>query len=107
MNRYKQTEGVVMNRWELEQKIVIRALKDPAFKKQLLLKPKETLREFLKGEKGVDFSLLDRQDVKVTEEKKDEWVLALPQLPKELAALSDAEIEEIFAAENWVPTMEN
>jgi hypothetical protein len=36
-----------MNRWELEQKIVIKALKDPAFKRKLISQPKETVLEFL------------------------------------------------------------
>ena len=89
-----------MNRWEFEQKIVIRALKDPAFKKKLLSQPKEAVREFLKNEKGAgsDLSILDKINFKVIEEKKDEWVLTLPNFQK-LQGLSDAELEKLAAGD--------
>jgi hypothetical protein len=83
-----------MNRWELEQKVVIKALKDPAFKKQLLANPKEAVRDFLKNEKGFDRSLWDKITVRVVEEQKEEWVLALPSISKEGLNLSDAEMEK-------------
>lgn len=87
-----------MNRWELEQKIVIKALKDPAFKKQLLEQPKEALREFFKSDKTVNLSNLDKFNVRVIEENKSEWVLSLPYMTEKMASLSDAELEKLFAA---------
>ncbi len=87
-----------MNRWELEKKIVMKALKDPEFKKKLLLHPKETLKDFLKTEKGMDLSFLDKLHVKAYEEKKDEWMISLPNPGIETQRLSDAELEKLFAA---------
>lgn len=86
-----------MNRWELEKKIVIKALKDPTFKKQLLLRPNETVREFLKNENEFDFSRFAKINFLVVEEKREEWILALPWLQEGAKALSDAELEQLFA----------
>lgn len=84
-----------MNRWELEQKIVLKALKDPVFKKKLLSQPRETLRDFLKSEKMIDLSSLDKLNIRVVEEKKEEWVLALPSVTTDTSTLTDAEIEKV------------
>jgi hypothetical protein len=94
MDQISPTKEVCMNRWELEQKIVIRALKDPAFKKKLLGQPKEALREFLKGEK-VDLTGLDKLNLRVVEEQKEEWVLALPSLPAEMSAMAEEQLEKL------------
>jgi hypothetical protein len=87
-----------MDRWDIEKKIVIRALRDPTFKKQLLSSPKEAICALLKDEKGIDFSLFDKLNVKTVEEKQNEWMIALPNVPENLKALSGAELEKLFAA---------
>jgi hypothetical protein len=86
-----------MNRWEIEQKIVIRALKDPAFKKKLLAQPREAVLEFLKGEKGANLAALDKVNIRVVEEKKQEWVLAMPYLKASGEALTDEMTERLHA----------
>jgi hypothetical protein len=91
------TKENYMNRWELEQIIVLKALKDPAFKKRLLGQPKEALRDFLKDEKGIDLTGFDTLNVRVIEEQKEEWVLALPSLPAEMASMTEEQIEKVVA----------
>ena len=83
-----------MNRWEMEKKIAIRALKDPNFKKKLLSNPKEALKEFFKGEK----ERLDMMHVKVYEEKKNEWIFSIPYLEEGHRELSEKELEKLVAA---------
>ena len=81
-----------MNRWEIEKKIAIKALKDPAFKKKLLANPKEALKEFL------DEKQLGALTIKVYEEKKDEWIFSIPHLDTHGRQMSDQELEKLFAA---------
>src|SRR5262245_30133749 len=85
-----------MNRWQVEQKIVIKALKDPAFKKKLMSKPKEAVRECVTplSQKVVDVSLFDKINIRIVEEKKDEWVLTMPYLQAATGTLTDAELEK-------------
>ena len=88
-----------MNRWEMEQKIVMKALKDPAFKKQLISNPKETVLEFLKNEKITNISSAPKVNIRVVEEKKGEWVLSIPYLAKDAESLSEAEMEKFAAGD--------
>ncbi len=87
-----------MNRWELEHKIIMKALKDPEFKKKLLSQPKEALKDFLQSEGNEDLNIPDKMNVKVYEEKQDEWMISLPHLTKDAQQLSTAELEKLFAA---------
>ncbi len=89
-----------MTRWELERLITLKALKDPAFKKRLISHPKETLREFCKHqeEKFFNHELFDRLNIKIHEEKKDEWTISLPYVPQNVQKLSDEELNKLFAA---------
>jgi len=93
-----------MDRWELEKKIVMKALKDPVFKQKLQSNPKEALKEFCKGEKGIDLALLDKITVKVLQEKQGEWTLALPNLSK-LESVSDKELENLRAGVSKIFTI--
>ncbi len=86
-----------MDRWEFEKKIVMKALKDPAFKKKLITHPKETLKEMLKHEKNVNIAMVEKLNIKVYEEKKDEWNIAVPYFPSN-KPLSDAELKDIMSA---------
>jgi len=87
-----------MNRWEMEKKIVMKALKDPAFKQKLISHPKEALKECFKNEKRIDPSLFDKLTIKIAQEKQGEWTLSLPYLSQKQGNLSDAELEKLFAA---------
>ncbi len=82
-----------MNRWEMEKKIAIAALKDPTFKKKLLANPKEAIKGLLKNELGL--AHLEKLHVKVQEEKKNEWVISLPYFDVQGHHLSDKELENI------------
>jgi hypothetical protein len=86
-----------MNRWELEQKLVIKALKDPAFKKKLFAQPKEAVREFLKNEKGIDFSILDKVNFRVVEEKNNECVITMPSMKEPGDTLTEEEMSSMAA----------
>ena len=86
-----------MNRWTIEQKIMIKALKDPTFKKQLLTNPMEAVREFLKDVKTIDLSILNQIKIRVIEEKKGEWVMALPLLELKENVQSETELGKLNA----------
>lgn len=96
----KQTikHGVIMDQWEIEGKIVAKALKDPAFRKKLVSQPKEAVREFLKNEKITDFNNFESFTVRVVPTKKLEWVVALPLLDQDGTPLTDQELGKIAAA---------
>lgn len=89
-----------MNRWAHVQYIVIKAMKDPEFKKKLCSKPKEALQELLKNEKSIDLSQLEKINVRIVEEKKDEWVLALPCLESTDSGLPDKDLERMFGGDS-------
>ena len=87
-----------MDRWEMEKKIVMKALKDPTYKKKLLSSPKEAMKELFKNEKGVDLSKLDKLNIRIHEEKQGELIIALPHIKEGNRQLSDAELENLSAA---------
>jgi hypothetical protein len=64
-----------MNRWEMEQKIAIKCIKDPEFKKKLLKDPKKTLKELFKNEKTFN---LENIHIKIEQEKTSEWIIPIP-----------------------------
>ena len=87
-----------MNRYDLEKKIITKALKDPSFKKKLLSSPKEAVKEALKGDKNVNLKVLDNIHLHIHQEKESEITLVLPYVKETNKALSDKEIENLFAA---------
>ena len=92
-----------MNRWEIEKKCAIKAIKDPAFRKRLMSDPKSALKE-------IDRSLdLKSINIRVVEEKQNEWMLVVPHHNKKYEQLSDSQLEKLFAADcanSFVPTDE-
>ena len=92
-----------MDRWEIEKKIVMKALKDPAFKQKLLANPKETIRNTFKDEKGIASADFNKINIRIIEEKQGEWTMSLPHLSKELQNLSESELEKLFAAAGSQP----
>lgn len=81
-----------MNRWEIEKKVVLKALKDPSFKKKLLSNPKEALKEFCNEKQ------LGNIQIKIHEEKQGEWIFSIPNINEKQRELTDAELEKLFAA---------
>ncbi len=80
-----------VNRWEIEQMIVIQAIKDPEFKKKLLKDPKKTITDFLKTEPKLN---LEKVNVKIEQEKKDEWIIALPAF-EHSGLLSEQDLKDL------------
>ena len=80
----------------LEKALVIRIMRDPSFKQKLLKNPKETVKEFCKDHpdmKDVNFNQLQ---VRIEQEKKNEWILVLPCV-EENSTLSDRDLERLAA----------
>jgi hypothetical protein len=88
-----------MNRYDLEKKVITKALKDPSFKKKLINTPREAIKEFLKDDQSVDLKFLDKMHIHVLQEKEAEMTLVLPHIKETNKTLSDKEIENLFAAE--------
>jgi len=88
-----------MDKWDIERKLVLKALKEPEFKKKLLAKPKETVAEFLKKEGAHSAAFFDKLDIEVVEGKPKKWRIEIPQLlPSEkYANLSEEELLKFFA----------
>lgn len=85
----------MVTRRDLEKKIADKALKDPTFKKALLSDPKNTLKKFLKNE--IKPAVLDRIDIKIYEEKKNEWVMTLPYYTELNKELTDEDLKHLAA----------
>ena len=81
-----------MNRWEIEKKVAIKAIKDPAFRKRLMSDPKHALKEI---DKSFDPKTIN---IRIVEEKQNEWVLAIPYPNKKHEKLSESDLEDLFAA---------
>lgn len=78
------------SRNEWESKIIAHAWKDHNFKKLLLKDPKAALKEF-----HVEGS--EKFQVKVVEEKDNEWVLVLPKTPLETQKISEEQLLNLAA----------
>lgn len=85
----------MINRKEAEAKLLERAARDPEFKRVLLSNP----RGAIETEFGV--SLPATLDLKVVEEKPDEYYLVLPLNPEGRgdAELSDAQLDAVAAGD--------
>ena len=81
-----------MNRWEMEKKAAIKAIKDPQFRKKLLSKPMDAIKEIDPKMK------CDRLQIRVIEEKQNEWILAIPHSAKEHEQMSEEDLLKIYAA---------
>jgi hypothetical protein len=78
-------------RQEFEQKLIEKAMKDEAFKKQLIENPKESL----KNEFGMNFP--ESLEIKIIEEEARKIYFVLPYVPDTVSAeqLSDMELEKV------------
>ena len=80
----------------LEKALVIRMLRDPSFKQKLLQNPKETVKEFCTDYPEMKEIDLNQVQIRVEQEKKNEWVLVIPQM-EENTTLSDRDLERLAA----------
>ncbi len=85
-----------MSHANLEKALVIRMLRDPSFKQKLLKHPKESIREFCKDSPELRNTDLNQIQIRVEQEKKNEWILVIPYL-EENSTLSDRDLERLAA----------
>ena len=76
---------------DVKSKIIAKAWKDPAFRKKLIAKPKETLKEM-----GFDVSA--DVELRVQEDDARHLTFVLPAAPTNVRELDDAELKRIAAA---------
>lgn len=70
-------------------------MRDKYFKKKLLSHPKEALKELFKGD--IRLSALEHAHVKIIEEKRDEWVIPIPNFVVHSEELSADELKQLAA----------
>jgi hypothetical protein len=83
-----------MDRWDLERKIIMHALRDADFKRKLKSHPKEAIQDYMRHEKIP--GNWDNANVRIVEEKRGEWSICLPNIAD--STLSEAELKRLFAA---------
>ncbi|MGD9107704.1 MAG: hypothetical protein PVI75_00850 [Gammaproteobacteria bacterium] len=91
-----------MTNINLKDKIIIKCLRDPEFKKQLHNNPKEAILAIAKETLDKDkLEHLQNMRINVIDEKKDEITIVLPHIPTEKRAkvekLSDEELAMLAA----------
>ncbi len=77
-------------------------MKDPTFKKKLLISPKEAVHEALSKEPKIDLEMINKINISVLQEKEKEMILVLPFIKEDRTILSDKEIENISGGTLWV-----
>lgn len=76
---------------DLIAKTIAKAWKDPAFRKKLLAKPKETLKE-------MGFDIPANVEVRIQEDDERHVTFILPTPPKNTHELDEKELKQIAAA---------
>jgi hypothetical protein len=88
-------------RVDAQQKLVERAVSDPAFRQELLANPSEAIQD------GLGFQLPPNVRVRVIEEQPGEVIVVLPAQPVASgSALSDADLELVAGGggmDSWYP----
>lgn len=93
-----------MDRKELENKIVIKAWKDPEFKKNLLKNPQETIEDFIREVYDRDISIPSDTKFQILEPEQNTIVIVLPPSPSEMRKTSEFELETIAAGKGAILT---
>ena len=83
------TDQALSSRKDFEEKIVSRALKDDAFRQQLIDNPRNVLQSELGATLPADV------EVRVVEEQPNSYYLVLPPKEASSAELSDADLEPV------------
>ncbi len=76
---------------DLRGKIIAKAWKDPAFRKKLISKPKETLKE-------MGYNISDKIEVRVQEDDARHFTFVLPATPTNIGELDEANLRRVAAA---------
>jgi len=82
------------NRRELETSIIVKAIKDADFRKELLNNPRETIVAAVK-ELDPDIQMRDDMTIKVFEEPEKAFYLVLPHVPQKQVEISDEDLEKV------------
>jgi hypothetical protein len=81
---------------DLRAKVIAKAWKDPAFRKKLLAKPNETLKE-------MGAPIPDDLKIRVQEDDAQHYTFVLPPAPTNLIDFDEAELKKIAAAAGICP----
>jgi len=76
---------------EAQQNAIVRAWKDPEYKKRLLTHPREAFRE-------IGFPVPEQVHIHVYEGRENTWSFVLPPSPHGSKTLSEAELRKLAAA---------
>ncbi len=76
---------------DIRAKIIAKAWKDPAFRKKLIAKPKETLKE-------IGYDVPANVEVRIQEDDARHFTFVLPAAPKNAQTLDEAALKQIAAA---------
>lgn len=79
---------------ELRAKIITRAWKDENFRNKLLKNPKEVFKEY-------DIEIPKNVEMKVLSEDPTHFYFVLPNSPTRAKTLSENELEQLAAGDNW------
>lgn len=81
-------------RRELETSLIVKAIKDPEFKKSLLSNPREGVVAAVK-ELDPNFEIRDDMNIQVYEEPENSFYLVLPHIPAQQVEISDEDLEKV------------
>ncbi len=76
---------------EIRAKIIAKAWKDPAFRKKLIAKPTETLKE-------MGYNIPENSEVRIQQDDARHFTFVLPPAPSNIGELDDANLKQIAAA---------
>ncbi len=76
---------------DIRAKIIAKAWKDPAFRKKLIAKPKETLKE-------MGYDIPANVEVRIQEDDARHFTFLLPPAPTNATELDEADLKQIAAA---------
>ncbi len=80
---------------DIRAKIIAKAWKDPAFRKKLIAKPKETLKE-------MGYDIPANVEVRIQEDDARHFTFPLPPAPTNLGELNDTELKQVAAGSVWI-----
>src|SRR6185437_8010368 len=86
-------EETSMSEGTMQEQVIARALKDPAFRQALLANPRAVLAE------EYHVHLAEQVTLRVLEEPPNTFTLVLPAVEEALLELSDAELEGVSGGE--------
>ena len=90
-----------------KQQIIVKALKDPAFKEVLIADPKDAILDFAKDVLSADqLQQFEKINFNVIEEQADNMTIVVPYVPEEqrakIVTLDDEELVNIAAGRSTI-----